>query len=265
MRRTRWLITVTCTALCIICTALQAGAGIKDLIEGGNRHFSSGSYDEAIESYSRALFQLKMKGLIATPDKHNMMTVTYNRGLAYLEKGDYEKALKDFDTVLQKNPDDAQAWYSRGTVRERMGNMDGALSDYTSAIERDPENSLYRFSRGYLYQHNRKEWDAAIADFTAAVEINPDNPVYQRFLGVALFSAGHIDRAERRFARAIALKKDYGEAYTGRGQCYIKEGEIYKAIPDFRRACHLGDEGGCVMEQFMRDYLETGVEGCGDF
>jgi len=265
MRRTHLLIIITGIALCVVCTAVPAGAGIKEHIEWGNKHFSSGSYDEAIESYSNALFQLKIKGLITAPDQRNIVAVTYNRGLAYLENGNYDKALEDFDMVLHQDPDDAQAWYSRGTAYERMGNTDRALSDYTAAIECDPGNALYHFSRGYLYQHDREQWDAAIADFTAAVESDPDNPLYQRLLGVAHFSAGHIGRAERRFSRAITLKKDYGEAYTGRGHCYIKEGEIYKAIPDFRKACRLGDEGGCVMARFMKDYLETGVEGGGDF
>ncbi|HEX2629465.1 MAG TPA: tetratricopeptide repeat protein [Chitinophagaceae bacterium] len=78
----------------------------EDLLTKGNRLFDEGKYDEAILAYTE---------LIQRNNKLQMPL--YNRGLCYYNKGEYEKALIDFNKtvelktppgthlVFEKNPD----------------------------------------------------------------------------------------------------------------------------------------------------------------
>ena len=40
-----------------------------------------------------------------------MADAYYNRGFAYYKKGDFEKAISDYDKVIETSPDSADAYY----------------------------------------------------------------------------------------------------------------------------------------------------------
>ena len=46
----------------------------------------------------------------------------------------------DFNTSLEIDPSNDQAYISRGVIKERLGNIYGALSDYYKAIEIKQQN-----------------------------------------------------------------------------------------------------------------------------
>jgi len=65
----------------------------------------------------------------------------YNRGCTYGETGEYEKAIADFDKVIQLNPSDAGAYYNRGLAYKEKGDLRRAASDLEKCIglPSDPE------------------------------------------------------------------------------------------------------------------------------
>lgn len=42
-----------------------------------------------------------------------------------------------------------------------------------------------------------------------------------------------------------ALDYNYAKAYVDRGNLYLKTGNIKFAVPDFQKACDLGNQSGC--------------------
>jgi Flp pilus assembly protein TadD len=71
----------------------------------------------------------------------------YNRGLAYHEKGDLDRAIADFDQALALDPQAAEAYNNRGTAYYDKGDLDhaGAALRPASSISRSticaPTNS----------------------------------------------------------------------------------------------------------------------------
>ena len=62
-----------------------------------------------------------------------------NRGFTYKEKGDFDTAIKDFDTAIQLKPDHAAAAYNnRGVVYNSKGDFDTAIKDYRKAMNLIP-------------------------------------------------------------------------------------------------------------------------------
>ncbi len=95
-----------------------------------------------------------------------------SRGLAYLEKRQYDKAILDFNKVLKMNPADANAYHNRGRAHGERGQYDLAISDYTNALKINPRYADAYFNRGLAY-HAKGQYDQAISDYTNALKINP--------------------------------------------------------------------------------------------
>lgn len=49
--------------------------------------------------------------------------------------------MKDYDTALELNPNDADIYHNRGVLKYVMGEREGAISDYNAAIKLDPKNA----------------------------------------------------------------------------------------------------------------------------
>src|SRR6516165_11974649 len=53
-----------------------------------------------------------------------------NRGIAYASKGDYDRAILDYDNALQLEPDAAPVLNNRGNAYGRKAEFDRAIQDY---------------------------------------------------------------------------------------------------------------------------------------
>jgi len=95
-----------------------------------------------------------------------------NRGIAYVEKGQYDQAISEFNKALEINPKDTEAYYNRGLAYYDKGQYDKAISDYTKALEINPRDVEAHNNRGVAYG-KKGQYDQAISDFTKAMEINP--------------------------------------------------------------------------------------------
>ncbi len=141
----------------------------------------------------------------------NLAITFNNRGTGYSRKGEYDRAIRDFDAALRLKPDDASAFYNRGNAYAKKG-----------------------------------EYDRAIRDFDAALRLRPDDASAFYNRGIVYYGKGQYDQAIRDFTEAIRLKPDYTSAYGNRGLAYAKLRQRDKAIADYRKAIELrpGDKLG---------------------
>jgi tetratricopeptide (TPR) repeat protein len=62
-------------------------------------------------------------------------------GNTWFNKGDYDRAIADYNQALRINPQDAYAYNQRGVAWERKGDYDRAIADYTQALQINPQNT----------------------------------------------------------------------------------------------------------------------------
>jgi lipoprotein NlpI len=128
----------------------------------------------------------------------------YNRGNAYVLKGDHDKAIADFDEALKLDPKNASILNNRGNARSDKG-----------------------------------ESDAAMADFEAALKINPRYAAAYFNRGNALAAKGETDRALKDYDAAIKNNKRNVNAYIARGALFLASGASAKARADMKQAARL--------------------------
>jgi tetratricopeptide (TPR) repeat protein len=84
--------------------------------------------------YDRAIADFN-KGILLDPTR----AVAFgNRGLAYVKKGDNNQAIADFDAAIRLNPDDARAFCNRGITKSKIKDKSGD-ADIAKARQLDAE------------------------------------------------------------------------------------------------------------------------------
>jgi tetratricopeptide (TPR) repeat protein len=74
------------------------------------------------------------------------------RAAAYDRKQQYDRAIADYDTALQLDPAQADAFNHRGEVWRKKGDRPHALADFGAAIRLNPEHALARANYKSLAQ-----------------------------------------------------------------------------------------------------------------
>lgn len=59
----------------------------------------------------------------------------YGLAMEYANSGDYESAVREYEGVLQHNPDYAAAYYHGGRALERLSKIDEARAMYERGLE----------------------------------------------------------------------------------------------------------------------------------
>jgi lipoprotein NlpI len=133
------------------------------------------------------------------------LAVTFNnRGNAYQSKGEYQRAIQDYDEALRIDPDSALAFNNRASAFQHMGNYDRAIQDYDQAIRLDPSSALAYNNRGRT-QHLKEDYTQAIKDYGEAIDLDPDYPLAFYNRGLARFDQGLYIAAVPDFVRAVQL------------------------------------------------------------
>jgi len=98
-----------------------------------------------------------------------------NRGLTYTRLGEIALAIEDFSRIIEIDPKDAKAFYNRGTRFGQLSEYDQALEDYNQAIELIPAYAVAYFARGLIYKELGKNQEAE-RDIQKAQELGFNPP-----------------------------------------------------------------------------------------
>jgi tetratricopeptide (TPR) repeat protein len=168
----------------------------------------------------------------------NLAIAFTNRGNAYNYKGEYDRAIQDFDQAIRLHPNDAYAFNGRGNAYNDKGDYDTAIQDFDEAIRLIPYYGYAFNGRGNAY-NDKREHDRAIQDYDQAIRLNPNLVYAFNGRGNAYNSNGKYDRAIQDFDQAIRLNPNYAYAFNGRGNAYNDKSDYDRAIQDYDQAVRL--------------------------
>lgn len=114
-------------------------------------------------------------------DPKNAMAYN-NRGYAWVEKGDYDRATEDYNKAIKLSPQLAETYYNKGVLYRRQGDYDQAIENYTKATETNPHLAPAYINRGFAYMKRGKDGDYVLAkaDFEKGLTLNPDEEIRQK-------------------------------------------------------------------------------------
>ncbi|MBN2198962.1 MAG: tetratricopeptide repeat protein [Candidatus Aminicenantes bacterium] len=135
----------------------------------GMARFALGRHDDALADFDRVL-EIKAKNLYGARAHRG-------RGLVFMERGDLDAALAEFDAALRYPPPfaDSASYLPRGRIRLQRGDVKGALADLNLAVvvnidPKDKAQALFFRGQAWAADDNAAKADA---DFKQAVELDP--------------------------------------------------------------------------------------------
>ena len=93
-------------------------------------------------------------------------------GIAQMEAGRLRQAEQIFTTIIDTDPDFAEAWNKRATVRFLRGDDAGSRSDIVRVIELEPRHFGALSGLGMIHMR-AGDLQAALQAFEAALRVNP--------------------------------------------------------------------------------------------
>lgn len=163
------------------------------------------------------------------------------RGIAWSERDDLKKAIRDFSRAIRLYPNSPLAHYNRGYAWGQKNKLNRALNDYNKAIELNPNFLDAYDERGDIW-HRKNNTEKALEDFNRAIMLDPDSAATYNNRGRIWTQRGDINNALDDFNEAIRLNPNFPQAYFNRGSIWRYLGKSEKADADFAMARNLSNK-----------------------
>jgi tetratricopeptide (TPR) repeat protein len=155
--------------------------------------------------------------------------VSVRLGSAWLDRGEYDLAIGEYDKALKVNPRSANALASRGMAHQWKDERLLAREDLDKAAAIDPRNPVVPRARGMLALRAGNLAEAA-ADFGDSLALQPDNVFSLRWRAETYRQSGEYDKALADSAAAIKLQPSFLGEYSFRARVLRQKGNSAEGL-----------------------------------
>ena len=171
----------------------------------------------------------------------------YERGMAYWQNQDPDKALEDFGAAIKLKADYVPALVARAELRAaRHDPAESIRPDLDAADHAAPKEADVRLTLGHLYEHLR-DYPAAIAQYDRWIEVRKLDDVgmpaaRNSRCWVRALAGLELDRALADCNAAVRARPKVAAFLDSRGLVYLRKGQYAKAITDYDAALVLNSK-----------------------
>jgi lipoprotein NlpI len=182
---------------------LAMGDGNGDFGECLAAYFQH-DYDTALALCSQAL----ESGDLSNSQTANALNA---RGAVYADgKGDYDKAIQDYDQAIRLKPDFAGAYNNRGNAYSGKGEYDRAIQSFEQAIQLKPDGDAAYVGRAIAYA-NQEDYDRAIQNFDQAIRLNSNSTYASLWRAQVLFELARFRDAADALQTLVDAHPEFAE------------------------------------------------------
>jgi tetratricopeptide (TPR) repeat protein len=223
-------------------------AGVLLSVSAANATAYSADQRDCLQSEPDRRIVACTRVIANTPKVHNRMVAYDNRGNAWQNKRDYDRALADYNAAIQHGAGDASVYMiynSRGLIWKFKGDFDRAIADFNQAIRLNPKYANAYLNRGTVWRE-RGDLDRSIADQSEVIRLDPKSANGYHNRATVWQEKGDLDRAIADDDEAIRLQPNDAVRYATRGLSWRLKGDLDRALADQNRAVELGPKGSLV-------------------
>ena len=170
--------------------------------------------------------------------------------------------------LATKAPNSAQAHELNAESLEMQGKWEQALKEYQLILQQNPQLPGIHFKVGrLLLSEPNPPADAseqAKKEFQEELQIDPSNAGAEYVLGELAREAQQWDDAVKHFTRAAKLDSSFGDAYLGWGVALVSSKKFSEAVPPLEVAVKLEPLNPAAHYNLAIAYTRTGRKAEGD-
>jgi tetratricopeptide (TPR) repeat protein len=135
---------------------------VKDYAKQGEKLFIEGKYQEALNTYAKAL-----------EIQESLPEVWNNRGVILTKLQRYAEAIDSYDQAIKIHSDYPDAWNNRGVALGKLKEYEKAVASYDHAVKLKPDYADAWNNRGFALTQLKK-YDEAILSYQQATALKPN-------------------------------------------------------------------------------------------
>lgn len=260
MERARFLAVCTLVAALaftgLSCASIPSAASAEEYYNLGIAYYDLGKFAEAEGWFLKAKRADKTRG-----------ASEYNLGRIAFETGRTEEAIRIFETLLKKDPDNVLTLKAAAFARLKNGDLEKAEAYYLRVVELLPEtvDSTYNYA---LVLHASKKDERALEVLFPLLKKSPDDLDMLLLLARVEKTLGRPEAVDR-YARRLELgddpriRREYAEACEAAG-LYARAVENYDLVLSSDKAEKAGVVKNAVRFAKARALLIAGGDSTGD-
>lgn len=195
---------------------------------------SRNQYQQASNYYKKSIRQ------------NENMTKSYERkGAVDIILGNYDTALRNYNTLLQLKPGDHQTLLRRGYVSQCLGRTEQSLRDYQSVLSADPANAQAASAIATIWGKQGK-FDEAIALLDKQIALHPTEAQLYNTRGMLEAETRKLELALYDLDKAVAHAPKEWSYLLNRSIVHTLSGNKALAEQDCDNALKLGATKGDI-------------------
>ncbi len=168
-----------------------------------------------------------------------------NRGKAYSDLKEYEKAILDFTNAIRLKPNDANLYELRGKAYYADQQYENSIRDYTEAIRLDPKNE-YAYQQCIEAYYKMGNLQKAREEYAELLRMNPKST--EQCSGAPAFRVIC-------YSEVLSADSRNLDAYLQRGNAYSLLAEYDKAIHDLSAIIRIDPQNSDAYGRRANTYL----------
>ncbi|MEN6548534.1 MAG: tetratricopeptide repeat protein [Armatimonadia bacterium] len=181
-------------------------------------------------------------------------------GDEFVRTRDFDRAEREFGTVLRRNPDLAEAHFRLGEALSARGDFRNAQKELNQAVSVNPTMAPAHFALGRALAAQGRNEDASRA-FSEALRVNPKFSAAYHNMGALSQEQGNLGQATEQYQNALRLNPSSAPAHYGLGTVMQKQGNTEGAANEFGKAMQLNPRMGEAYHGMAQTMYQRGAYG----
>ena len=159
-------------------------------------------------------------------------------GQVYLSNEQYKASIPYLNSAL-KNDTSSKIYFSRAVAYERTGQYELAIDDLNTALDKNPTNPIILNYLGYLLIDLHKDTERGFLLIEESLRLDPLNPATLDSLGWALLKQKEYEKGLNYLEKAYSINSQDGVITGHLADAYMLNGRVKEAIIYWKKALEL--------------------------